>query len=102
MLGEVDDRLGGLVLSVDVFRVIEGGGALVGVGVIGPDPTLGGASGATPGDLWALARQALTRDGIVHEPQSGIGQDAFLATYGQGTAQAAWVTGNRVATTSVA
>jgi hypothetical protein len=58
-LGDIDERLGGLVVSLDVLRTIEGGGALIGVGIVRPDPTWCGAPGATPGDLWTLARPRL-------------------------------------------
>jgi hypothetical protein len=102
-LGEVDERLHGLVISLDVFRVTgrTGRGALVTLGVVRPDRTASGDRGATIADLWALACAALAQPAIPGRRLAGLGSDAFLAVYGGTTAQIAWVTGDRLATASV-
>jgi hypothetical protein len=100
-LGQVDKRLGGLEILLGVFQVTERSPALVCLSVIRPDSAAGGTGRATPADVWALACEALARFSVTHEPQAGIGEDAFLALYGSVTAQVAWVTGDRLATVSV-
>jgi hypothetical protein len=97
-LGEVDTRLGGLTISLDVFRATEGPGALIGLGIVRPDPTR--TSGTTIADLWRLSRAAMSQHGVptAHPGRSGDG--AFMAVYG-GTAQLAWLAGAGLATVSV-
>ncbi len=97
-LGQVDERLRGLVVSLAIFRVIEGAGALIGLGVVSSEGT---PSGGTPiADLWKLAREALVQHGVPSAHPGNIGDDAFLVEYGQ-TAQLAWLTGDSLATVSV-
>jgi hypothetical protein len=83
-LAEIDQRLHDLVVSLDVFRVTDGSGALVSLSVVRPDQTASGASGATTVDLWALAREALPRCGGDYEYAVGVGDDALLMLYGRG------------------
>jgi hypothetical protein len=98
MLAGIDQRLRGLVVSLEVFRVIDGGGALVGVGVVGPYRATSG--GTTTVDLWKLARQALEHHGVNYVRPGGCGDDTFLADYGR-TVQVAWLTGGSLVTASV-
>jgi hypothetical protein len=103
--GEVDKRLGGLVVSLDVFRITggtgPGAGALVSLGTVRPDPVASGDHGATTADLWRLACAALMQDAIPGGHLNGFGDDAFLAVYGGTTAQIAWMAGDHLATASV-
>ena len=103
MLGEVDARLDGLIVSIGVFRVANGAGAgaLVSLGVVSPDLTASGSGSATIADLWKLACTALPLHGITGGHLDGFGDDAFLAVYHGTTAQIAWTVGDRLATASV-
>jgi len=102
-LWEVDERLVGLVASLNIFSVAggAGAGALVTLGIVGPDRTADGDGSATVSDLWKLACAALTQHAIPNGRLDGLGDGAFLAVYGGTTAQIAWVTGDRLATASV-
>ncbi len=100
-LGEVDRRLRGLVVWLDVFRVTDRSGALVCLSVVRPDPAASEDGGATTADLWALAWEALVRHGVAGQRLGGLGDDAFLAVHRGKTAQVAWVAGDRLATASV-
>ena len=87
--------------AFSVFQVTDESGALICLSAVRRDPGADGVGGATPADLWELACQALARYGIPHERLVGIGDDAFLATYGGVTAQVAWLAGARLTTASV-
>jgi hypothetical protein len=97
-LGQVDRRLGGMVLSLDVFRAIDGPGALLGLGIVRLDPD--GRGGVTVADLWRLSCLALARHQVTTVHPGRSGDSAFLAVY-DGTAQLAWVCGTGLATVSV-
>jgi hypothetical protein len=97
-LGQVDTRLGGLVVSLDVFRAIDGPGALIGLSIVRPDPARPGP--ATVADLWRLSCAALAQHGVSTGHPGRSGDGAFLAVYG-GTAQLAWRAGTGLATVSV-
>jgi hypothetical protein len=98
MLENVDERLRGLVVSLDVFRVIEGPGALIGLGVVTFDPAM--SSGATTTDLWKLAREALVEHRVARRHPGSLGGDAVLADYGE-TALVTWLRRDRLLTVSV-
>jgi hypothetical protein len=98
MLADVDQRLRGLTVSLEVFRVIDGGGALVGVGVVTADRAANG--GTTVADLWKLARQVLVNQAVDCFPPDGGGDDTFLAEYGS-TVQGAWLAGDILVTAGV-
>jgi hypothetical protein len=98
-LADVDARLGGLALWLDVFQVGEGGGALVGLGVIGPGRAARGHR-ATTSDLWRAAREALVQQGITWVVLRDVGDDGFLAVYGR-TVQVAWLARDHVLTACV-
>jgi hypothetical protein len=98
VLGDVDERLRGLLVSLDVFRVIDWSGALVSIGVVRSDPVTPG--GTSIADLWTLAREAIVQHGIEYSAYGGVGDAAFLANFGK-TVQLAWMTGDRLATVSV-
>jgi hypothetical protein len=100
-LGELDERLRGLVASLAVFQPTAGRGVLLSVGVVGPDRTASGTDAATTTGLWVLAREALARHGVMCERQPGIGDAALLVRYGGITVQVAWLAGERLATASV-
>jgi hypothetical protein len=99
-LGEVDERLVGLVASVNVFRVADGAGAavLLSLGIVRQDRAVGGA---TISRLWELACAALAQHAIPGGHLDGLGDDAFLAVYDGTTAQVAWLAGDHLATASV-
>jgi hypothetical protein len=99
-LGEVDARLDGLVVSVNVFRVADraGAGALVSLGIVRPDRAAGGT---TTAGLWKLACAALLQHAIPGGHLDGLGDDAFLAMHYGTTAQVAWIDGDLLATASV-
>lgn len=97
-LREVDVRLGGLVVSLGVFRAIDGPGALIGLGIVRPDPDQRG--GLTVADLWGLSCAALAQHGVSTGHPGRSGDGAFLAVY-DGTAQLAWLAGTGLATVSV-
>jgi hypothetical protein len=99
-LGEVDRRLPGLSLSLDLFQVGDGRGALLASGVVRRDGTSAEAGGATLTDLWALAREAVPRYGLVWSCDPGAGADAILVRYGSATVQAAWLSADYLATVS--
>jgi hypothetical protein len=98
-LGEVDERLGGLEILLDVLQVTGRGTGLVCLSAVSIDPAAPGG-GATPSTLWDLALAALVNYGTPHTRPIGIGEDSFLADYGGVTAQVAWMTGDRLATAS--
>jgi hypothetical protein len=100
-LREVDQRLDGLVVRLDTYRVPDEPGVLVSIGLVTPDSEHGGRQAATARDLWFLANTALITHGVPCEHLLGIGDDAFLALHGGQTAQVAWLTGDRIATVSV-
>jgi hypothetical protein len=100
-LGEVDQRMHRLAISLDVFRVTDGSGALVALGVVSLDPLAGPAAGATIADLWALAREAVPYHGVVQQLPDGFGDDALLVIYGGITAQVVWLAGDRLVTASM-
>jgi hypothetical protein len=100
-LEEVDRRMRRLVVSLAVFQVTDGSGALISLGVVTPHWTASGNDGATITDLWALAREALPRHGIAWRHSIRGGGDALLVVYGGVTAQVAWLAGDRLATASV-
>jgi hypothetical protein len=100
-LGEVDRRLGGLSLALDLFRVGDGRGSLIPIGVIRRDSPAGQTGGATLADLWLLARDTIPRYGRVWGCWPGPGSDAVLVRYDSATAQIAWLGADYVATVSV-
>jgi hypothetical protein len=100
-LREVDQRLDGLVVRLDTYRVPDEPGMLVSIGLVTPDPEHGARQRATVRDLWFLANSALITHGVPCEHVLGIGDDAFLALHGGQTAQVAWLTTDRLATVSV-
>jgi hypothetical protein len=100
-LEEVDRRMRRLVVSLAVFQVTDGSGALISLGVVTPHRTVSGRGGATITDLWAMAREALPRYGIALRHSIRGGDDALLVLYGGVTAQVAWLAGDRLATASV-
>jgi hypothetical protein len=100
-LEEVDRRMRRLVVSLAVFQVTDGSGALVSLGVVTPHRTVSGNGGATITDLWTLAREALPRHGIAWRHSIRGADDALLVLYGDVTAQVAWLAGDRLATASV-
>jgi hypothetical protein len=100
-LGELDARLAGLTVRVDAFRVIDGSGAVVTLGLVTPEQVLAIAPGTTVRDLWRLANAALSERGVPSEHLIGLGDDAFQALHGSCTAQVAWLAGERLATVSI-
>jgi len=100
-LREIDPRLHGLAVSLDVFRVTDGSGALISLSVVGPDLTAGSDGGATTADLWALTCGALLRHSVGCEYQVGVEDDAILVLYGGITAQLVWLAGACRVTASV-
>lgn len=98
VLGDVDERLRGLAVLLDVYRVIDWSGALISIGVVSADPALPG--GTSTSDLWALAQEARVGCGIEHWTHDGIGDAACLANFGK-TMQLVWMRGDRLATVSV-
>jgi hypothetical protein len=100
-LGEVDCRLGGLSLALDLFRVGDGRGALIPIGVVRRDTLTDGPGGATLADLWRLARETIPRYGRVWGCWPGPGSAAVLVRYDCATAQIAWSGGDYLATVSV-
>jgi hypothetical protein len=100
-LREIDSRLHGLAVSLNVFRVTDGSGALISLSVVGPDVTASSDGGATTADLWALTCEALLRHSVGCEYQDGVEYDAILVLYGGITAQLVWLAGDRLATASV-
>jgi hypothetical protein len=116
-LGEIDQRMHRLLVSLNVYQVTDGSGVLVCLGVVSPNRVgvvspnrhgvvrpnrmADGAGGVAPADLWTLAREALALHGVFRETPVEMGDDAFLAVYGGVTAQVAWLTGDHLATASV-
>jgi hypothetical protein len=100
-LGEVDRRLGGLSLALDLFRVGDGRGALIPIGVVRRDTLTDEAGAATLADLWVLARETMPRYGRVWGCWPGPGSDAVLVRYDSATAQIAWLGADYLATVSV-
>ena len=100
-LGEVDARLRGLGVRLEVYRVDDGGGGLISIGLVAPEPVPTAGHGATARFLWALARESLVAHGVPCEHLVGVGDDAYLALHGGRTAQVAWLAGERLATVSV-
>jgi hypothetical protein len=101
LLGEVDQRLNGLTIQLDTFRLTDEQGGLVSIGLVSADPESSYRDGATARTLWLLAHEALVTHGVPCEHLVGIGDDAFLALHGGCTAQVAWLTRDRLATVSV-
>jgi hypothetical protein len=99
-LGDLDRRLCGLSLALDLYRVGDGRGTLVPIGVIRQVRATTEAAGATPTDLWALARAAIPRCGVVSGRRPGLGDDAIIVRYGTATVQAAWLGADFLATVS--
>jgi hypothetical protein len=99
-LGEVDRRLPGLSVSLDLFRVGDRRGALLASGVVRRDHPSSEASGTTLADLWALAREAMPRYGRVWHREPGLGVDTILVRYGRATIQLAWLGADYLATVS--
>jgi len=95
-LGLVDRRLRGLESILQVFQATDGTGALVCTSVVGTDPAAG--DGITPDDLLGLVCEAMLRHGVTHERRIDVGPDAFLAIYGEMTAQLVWMAGGRLLT----
>lgn len=98
MLAEVDRRLDELVVSLDVFQMIAGCRALVGIGVVWPDRLVTGR--ASTAELWTLARTALAQRPVTRVYPGSIGRNAFLAVHDR-VAQVAWLRGDRMLTVSV-
>jgi hypothetical protein len=97
LLGEVDRRLAGLAVTIDVARLVGAAGGLVALSTVSATGPGGGASVA---DLWRLAREAVIERRVSWRPLDGLGADAFLASYDQ-TVQVCWLAGDRLATASV-
>ncbi len=100
-LGEVDERLRGLGVRLEVYRVEDGSGGLISIGLVAPEPEPTARHCATTRFLWTLAREALVAHGVPCEHLVGVGDDAYLALHGGRTAQVAWLHGERLATVSV-
>jgi hypothetical protein len=100
-LGEIDQRLHGLLVRLDAFHVGEGARAPVAIGLVSPEPGPPIAGRTTACDLWRLANAALVEHAVPCEHLLGLGDDAFLALHGGRTAQVAWLVGGRLATVSV-
>jgi hypothetical protein len=100
-LGEIDERLRGLEMRLQIVRVVDGSGALVHLGTVSPAPATAGVPATRPIDLWRLACEAHAQSGATYGCQAGIGETAFLAVYGGVTAQVAWLASGRLATASV-
>ena len=100
-LRDVDWRLDGLALTLDVLRAGTGRGVLVTVGVVGLDRETLGFGGARPADLWALAREAIPRYGLTWRCQLGAAFDSIAVLYGRATSQVAWLADDHLATVSV-
>jgi hypothetical protein len=98
MLGEVDERLDGLVVSLEAFRVVDVGGALVAIGIVRPDRAA--HAGRAIADLWRLARESSVQYGASCAHPGLVGNEVFLAVYRR-IAQLAWLTGRRLATVTV-
>ncbi|MFN8637139.1 MAG: hypothetical protein U0893_25100 [Chloroflexota bacterium] len=100
-VGEIDQRLHGLEMLLQIVRMPDASGALVCLSVVSSDPSAHGAHDASPAGLWQLAREALVLHGVPHQPQTGLGDAAVLAGYGGVTAQVVWLAGAHLATASV-
>lgn len=100
-LREVDQRLHGLLLSLDLFRADQGRGVLIALGIVWQDRATSVAGGATPGDLWRLAREAIPQHGRVRPAQLCAGAESLLVLYGRATTQIAWLAPGYLATVSV-
>jgi hypothetical protein len=98
LLGEVDCRLRGLAVVLDVMRVVGATGSLITLSTV--EPAGAASDDATVADLWTLARRALTDDRVRWRPLGALGQEAFLAIHDQ-TVQVAWLAGDRLATASM-
>src|SRR5690348_12300024 len=72
-LREVDQRLDGLVVRLDTYRVPDEPGLLASIGLVAPDPDHGARQRATARDLWFLANTALITHGVPCEHLLGIG-----------------------------
>ena len=99
-LGDVDRRLHGLSLALDVLRADVGRDALVTIGVVSPDRAMIDG-GATPAGLWALAREAIPWHGRSRGCRLGTAADSIVVIYGCATSQVAWLAADSLATVSV-
>ncbi|MCC7368676.1 MAG: hypothetical protein IT306_09645 [Chloroflexi bacterium] len=101
-LVEMDWRLRGLVVSFQIFRVTGGAGlgALITLGSVGLDRATSGTRGATPADLWTLARETIPLYGGLRGCHLDGAADAILVHYGT-TSQVAWLAADHLATVSV-
>jgi hypothetical protein len=100
-LGDVDLRLHGLTLSLDLFRAAEGSRLLIAFGLVRSDRAISAAGGMTPTDLWRLARTEMSRHGRMGPCRLDAGADSVLVMYGSATAQIAWLVSGFLATVSV-
>jgi hypothetical protein len=100
-LDEVDQRLTGLMVRLNAYRVTDAPTALVSTGLVIAADTLSVGLRATARELWELAKETLDRRGQICHPVAGLGDDALLVLRGDRTAQVAWLTAGRLATVSV-
>jgi hypothetical protein len=100
-LSEVDRRLRGLVVVLDLYRTVGAASALVSVGVVSSERPAPDPGAAAPDDLWRLARATAPRHGVVRDVQLGGCRDAMSIGYGAVTVQLVWLADDCLASVGV-
>jgi hypothetical protein len=95
---EIDARLDGLRISLDVLRLSGNAEALIAASVVAPDPAQPRRGLCTPHDLWALVRSTPAERG---DQRFELGVDTQLTLHADRTAQLVWLALDYLAAVSV-